>query len=389
MHVTESVPGETDPEWVSVHLAPTVAATYWFDPGERGKLYTARIRFHGRRLRIDRKPEPGDRFEQVETVEGVVPGSGPIAVTTRAFGLNPGDWLVTAEPVVVRSPRRGPASARLRSARKPPFRGPKPSLPRTLLSWGTPLMSPGLPGHVQTRPKPFASSPGSILGTWPALIALGVLVGLAVQVTLIRRSHVSLLAAFELSVTALLAGAVGAKVWFLVVKREVSTVTMTDGLCIQGFIAGVALLLTSGLVLLHLPIGTFLDSTAPGLFLGMAIGRPGCFLTGCCAGRMTASRWGVWASDRRVGARRFPVQLWEALLCLTIGVATLTLATRPLVNVPGAIALGGLAAYTLGRQLLFTFRAESRRSSIGRPSALATAAAVLVADAVCWAITCL
>lgn len=173
------------------------------------------------------------------------------------------------------------------------------------------------------------------------------------------------------------------------VKSEVSTVTMTDGLCIQGFIAGVALVLTSGLVLLHLPIGTFLDSTAPGLFLGMAIGRPGCFLTGCCAGRMTASRWGVWASDRRVGARRFPVQLWEALLCLTIGVVTLTLATRPLVNVPGAIALGGLAAYTLGRQLLFTFRAESRRSSIGRPSALATAAAVLVADAVCWAITCL
>ncbi len=104
---------------------------------------------------------------------------------------------------------------------------------------------------------------------------------------------------------------------------------------------------------------------------------------------MTGSRWVCVGLDRRVGARRFTVQLWEALLCVAIGVVTLTLVTRPLVNVPGAIALGGVTAYTLGRQLLFTFRAESRSSSIGRPSALATAAAVLVADAVCWAITCL
>lgn len=388
-HMPEPSPGDSDPEWVNALLAPTVAATYWFDPGERGRPYTARIRFRGRRLGIDRRPEPGDRFEQVETIESVVPGTGPVAVTTRVFGVNPGEWAVTAEPLLDPRHRRGPANSRPRPAEKAPSPRAAPSIISGLRWWGTPLMSPSTPGTVTTRLKPFANPPGSINGSWPALVGLGVLVGLVVQIGLLRRAHLDSPAALGLSGAALLTGAVGAKVWFLAIKGRVSMATMTDGLCIQGFIAGVALVLTAGLVLLHVPIGTFLDATAPGLFLGMSIGRPGCFLTGCCAGRMTASRWAVWASDRRVGARRFPVQLWEALLCLIIGVVSLILVTRLVVNVPGAIAVGGLAAYTLGRQVLFAFRAEPRRSSIGRPSALAGAGAVLAGDVVCWAITCL
>jgi len=61
------------------------------------------------------------------------------------------------------------------------------------------------------------------------------------------------------------------------------------------------------------------------VFVGMAIGRPGCFFAGCCSGRPTVSRWGLWSSDRRIGIRRIPIQLIEAAAALLIGVTALSL----------------------------------------------------------------
>src|SRR5260370_42396732 len=99
----------------------------------------------------------------------------------------------------------------------------------------------------------------------------------------------------------------------------------TQGLCVQGFIVAAAAVLIAGLARAGLPVRTFLDISAPGLFFGMAIGRQGCFLHGCCGGRLTASRRGIWASDGRVGARRAPTQQLESLACLVIGLAALRL----------------------------------------------------------------
>src|SRR5579864_3613918 len=69
-------------------LEEIVAATYWFDPGKGEEPYTALIRFAGRRAGPIGKPQPKDRFDQVEVVQNVVPGSGPVSVTTRAKGVN-------------------------------------------------------------------------------------------------------------------------------------------------------------------------------------------------------------------------------------------------------------------------------------------------------------
>src|SRR5260370_41867121 len=56
---------------------------------------------------------------------------------------------------------------------------------------------------------------------------------------------------------------------------------------------------------------------------GLAIGRVGCFLAGCCGGPPTAARWGVWSSDQRIGARRVPTQLIETGSALLLGLVTL------------------------------------------------------------------
>lgn len=56
------------------------------------------------------------------------------------------------------------------------------------------------------------------------------------------------------------------------------------------------------------------------LLITVTGGRPGRFFAGCCAGRPTASRSGLWSSDRVLAVRRIPVQLWEAATALLIGV---------------------------------------------------------------------
>lgn len=172
---------------------------------------------------------------------------------------------------------------------------------------------------------------------------------------------------------------VGAKAWFLAQRRRTRTSLVSQGLCIQGFIAGVALVWTAAFALLHLPVGTYLDAAAPGLLLGMAIGRPGCFFAGCCVGRPTASHWGVWASDGRVGVRRIPTQLLESLACLALGITTLVLLLLHRPVLPGVLFAGAVAAYTLCRQPLLPFRAEPRQSRIGRPLTMAAAGMLLLA----------
>jgi phosphatidylglycerol---prolipoprotein diacylglyceryl transferase len=119
----------------------------------------------------------------------------------------------------------------------------------------------------------------------------------------------------------------------------------------------------------------------------MAIGRPGCFWAGCCAGRPTTSGRGIWSSDRRVGCRREPAQLLEALASLIIGAGVLAAVLLAGLPRSGPVAVAGLAAYTLCRQFILVLRDEPPlRWRYGRQVTVAAAAAVLIASAVLFAL---
>jgi phosphatidylglycerol---prolipoprotein diacylglyceryl transferase len=70
-----------------------LGVTYWFDAASHGEPYAVAVRFTGHRLGVSGKQGPRDSFTLLETVEGVVPGSGRVAVTTRIFDIAPGEWL--------------------------------------------------------------------------------------------------------------------------------------------------------------------------------------------------------------------------------------------------------------------------------------------------------
>ena len=352
-------------------LEGVLTPSYWFEPAERGKPYVASIRFSGSRVGVVGKPQPRDHFDQLETIDAVVPGSGPISLTPQVRNINPGEWIVRAEPIrkherLVRSyPRATPGRVR-------PIRWPR----------GIPSPTSGQPMRAKTRLLVFANRPGVIAGAWPALVLLGFAVTLALQAVMVARMHLDVASSLVVTLVASLFGLVGAKLWFVASQPRTVHGLPTQGLCIQGFILGAAATATAGLGLLHVPIGSFLDATTPGLFFGMVVGRPGCFFTGCCAGRPTASRLGIWSSDGRVGMRRIPTQLLESLVSLGICSASLVLLLLVRPVLPGAIFVGALAGYTLGRQFILPFRAEPRKSSVGRALTIAGASAVLIADVI-------
>jgi phosphatidylglycerol---prolipoprotein diacylglyceryl transferase len=351
-----------------------VTATCWLDPGDGGRHQPASVRFSGRRTGVSGRPRQEDSFERVETIGGLVPGSGPVSVTTKVPDVTPGEWIVWARPA------GGPGQGRPTMLPLPPVG--RLGLRRFLWAKGNPVPA-GSPGaHVTTRAGGFATGPGLVPASWLPLVAAGAVVALAVQGVLAGRAHLSSAAALAISLAASAAGAAAARIWFVVLSRGKTEGIPTQGLCIQGFILGAVVVLIPGVALAGLPAGTFLDVTTPGLFFGMATGRQGCFLHGCCAGRVTASRRGIWASDGRVGARRVPTQQLESLACLVIGLAALLLVLQSRPPAGGTVFVGALAAYTVCRQLLFPYRAEARRSSSGRVASMLAAGLVLIADIV-------
>jgi phosphatidylglycerol---prolipoprotein diacylglyceryl transferase len=221
--------------------------------------------------------------------------------------------------------------------------------------------------------------PGIIRFAYATLAGLGVLAGLVLQALLLSLGHYPLLRPMLFSVIAIVAGVTGGKSWYIAAHRG----RKADGWCIQGFVAGAAAAVAAAaLAGTGLPAGAYLAAAGPALLIGMAVGRPGCLWAGCCAGRPTAARWGIWSSDRRLGCRRAPAQLLEALAALISGGAVLAVAAAMGLARSGPAAIAGLAAYTLGRQFILGLRSGARVWRYGRPVTAAMAALALIAGVI-------
>ena len=334
-----------------------LALTYWLDPEPASVPYATIIRFSGRR-RSGAKAGHGDTFSIEEALD-VLPGAGPIALTARVEGLRAGKWQVTAAELS-RGGAGGIRGGRVRRA-----------LRAQASAEGTTIYAP----------IASALAPGAHVGAWPALVGVGWVVALVVQAMLAGRLG------FKepplLTVVASVIGLVGAKGYYAaghLIKGERNGRRLFGGSCIQGFVLALGASLVVGARLWHVPVGALFDTAAPALMFGMTIGRYGCFFGGCCAGRPTASRWGLWSSNKRVTARRIPVQLVESTLALGLGITGLLVlwSTRPAPT--GVLFVGLVAAYTLGRQLLFPLRDQPRYTAHGRMLVLTACSLIVLAD---------
>ena len=346
-----------------------LSVTSWFDPGMSGEPHAATVTFRGRREGIAGKPQPGDTFTKTERIERVVPGSGPISVTTWAYGLNPGTWTVTAD--LGRT-----ASAAIRGAPASQAR-PGQTLPRARWSWLRWQLQEAPFGAVRTRWSPlvrFAAVPAVIHGSWTALVGVGIVIGIATLLWLLSFDGIAAAPALVVAVIVTLGGIVGAKAWYVVLRPRQWRKSLAEGWSIDGSIVAAPIAAAATMLVLDLPVLAFLDAGAPAFFVGVGIGRLGCFFTGCCAGRCTAARWGVWSSDRRIGARRIPTQLLESGLGIGLALLFGSMVIADIPPIDGVVFVVGLGTYLGGRQLLLRLRADARSSSLGMEGRRATAA---------------
>lgn len=348
-----------------------LVATYGFDSGEEnGPPYSATVRFTGRRVGARGARAAGETFTREETIEGIVPGTGPVTITTTVHGVDAGEWTVSAELV-----RTWSAEGELGRPRDLRAREVRP----VDWSWRRWAVTPGPGTPIRTRwalLAPLARQPAVMPGVYTALALLGIALTLALQAVILAGRNVPVGPALTASVLGTLAGLAGAKAWYAVLHPDESLVR--GGWAVDGFLVVAPVVAAIALYASRVPIGVALDATAPGIGLAIALGRVGCFVTGCCAGRCTASRWGVWSSDRRVGARRVPTQLLEAGVGLLLGLAALVLVLVDVMPVGGVVFVGMFAIYGASRQVLLRLRVERRRSMRTVPATAAATAVALV-----------
>lgn len=323
-----------------------LAVTYWGVGGADAEpSHDVAIRFTGSRVEVEGHASTEKvGFDRTLVVKSRPAAGGRFAATTRIQGIASGEWEVSAHRI------------------DDGAEGTERRHQSTVLTARTALLSHG---------------PAVRVWSWPALVAAGAVVALILQGLLLSRTATNVAAAVSISVLSCVLGYVGAKVWYSVLHRRPVRAFIRAGACIQGFLLVALGTLTIGGALGGMDVGAVLDATTPGLFLGMAIGRPGCFLAGCCSGRPTRSRWGLFSSDRTLATRRIPVQLYEAAAALLIAGVALAVVLQVDLPVGGLVFLGSIAAYTLVRQGLFLFRVDAHTRR-GRLTVSLICCAVLV-----------
>lgn len=335
----------------------SLVVTYSFDPGEEGEPYFATVRLTGRRAGVGGQPKPSDAFVRDDALISVVPGSGPLSVSSTIEGVAPGEWSVAAE-LIRPAAKAGSDMSRQRARRLnvEPLRTAK-------WSWRRWSISPGATTEVvKTRwavLSPLARRPAVLPGSLPLLVALGGVIAVLLQVAIVGSRGLSVGVALAVSLLASISGLIGAKLWYAVLNPK--DPILRPGWAVDGFLVCAPLVAVAALVTSDLSVGSYLDAITPGFFFTVALGRIGCFLTGCCGGRMSSSPLGVWSSDGRIGARRIPTQLLESGVGLLIGLTTLPLALGHLVPVDGAIFVAAFVAYFAARQFLLRARAQPRK----------------------------
>jgi phosphatidylglycerol:prolipoprotein diacylglycerol transferase len=215
--------------------------------------------------------------------------------------------------------------------------------------------------------------------TYGVLLATAMLVGLWVAGRQGPKEGVDSARVTDMAIYALIAGIIGAKLLLIAVEwryfsahwREIWTVLQSGGVFYGGLLG--ALPVAWWYARRHkLPGWQTADALAPGVVIGQAIGRLGCFAAGCCHGKPAADLpWAVTfknvAAARTVGTPLdiplHPTQLYEALATLLIFVV-LVLWVSPRKRFNGQVAALYFLLYSAARFVIEFYRGDSVRGFV-------------------------
>jgi phosphatidylglycerol:prolipoprotein diacylglycerol transferase len=216
------------------------------------------------------------------------------------------------------------------------------------------------------------------VNTYGVLLALAFLLALFVASRLGARDGLPRERVFDLGLWMLLGGLVGSKILLMFAEPEYAgnirqllslDFLRSGGVWYGGFLGGLA----AGLFLIRrykLPFWKTLDAFAPGVALGQAVGRQGCFAAGCCWGKPTSLPWGVEFTERGheitgvpLGVHLHPTQLYESFAAFLIFLFLLWLHRRR--RFSGQVIAAYAVLYGITRFLIEFVRDDPRGDIAG------------------------
>jgi phosphatidylglycerol:prolipoprotein diacylglycerol transferase len=210
--------------------------------------------------------------------------------------------------------------------------------------------------------------------TYGMLLAIAFLVGLWITARQARREGLDAGRITDMAVWVLIAGLVGAKAMLVAVDwryfssrpAELWSLLQSGGVFYGGLLAGI--LVAWYYARRHgLPAWRTADVLAPGVVIGQAIGRLGCFSAGCCWGKTCSLPWGVTFTDAHAGATigtplgspLHPSQLYESAAAFLVFALLLRLSRHK--GFHGQVALAYVGGYSLIRFILEFWRGDAER----------------------------
>jgi phosphatidylglycerol:prolipoprotein diacylglycerol transferase len=212
---------------------------------------------------------------------------------------------------------------------------------------------------------------GFFLPTYGLLVAAGFLAGMGLTLRLARRAGLNVDLIANLTIYCALAGLAGAKLLMFVMDfpyysenplRIFSLDTLLSAGVFHGGFLG-ALLFAWFYIRRHrLPWWETADVFSPGVALGHAIGRLGCFAAGCCWGSHCDRPWAVVFTNPSaheltgvpLGVPLHPAQLYEAAATALVALWLIVRIRRP--HARGEILAWYLALYSPARFFIEFFR---------------------------------
>ncbi len=210
--------------------------------------------------------------------------------------------------------------------------------------------------------------------TYGVLVAVGFVLGIFWTTREAKKAGVRPDFVLDLSFYIIIAALVGSRILYIIIDWRRYAAHPIDvlkiwegGLVFYGGLIGAMLMSLYTIRRHRLSFLKVADLFMPGVALGHAIGRLGCFASGCCYGRETTGFLSVVFPPNRyslapAGVSLYPSQLFESLAAFLIFIL-LTLVRRKK-GFDGQIFLVYLVLYSVSRSILETFRGDSVRGFI-------------------------
>jgi phosphatidylglycerol:prolipoprotein diacylglycerol transferase len=223
--------------------------------------------------------------------------------------------------------------------------------------------------HIGLDPE-LAQIGSFSIGWHGVLMFIGIAVGLALTLPLAKKLGIQYEITYTAAIWAVIFGFVGARLTHVIDDWSYYSQDLVEILAVQkgglgwygaliGGILGVAIYSR----LKKFSLGRFADAVAPGIILGLSIGRIGCTLNGDSPGMPTSLPWGFiythpdsFVPWEYLGLATHPAPVYEILWNVVTLVVLWRLWRRLIPD--GSLFLVSLVMYSVGRFAISWFRAE-------------------------------